>query len=273
MKYTILLLLVFAACAQPPTAPPAKRDDQVVMSVLYMQRAAEYKALCLQAYNIASMRISSALRAQNTTKDKRRLAIVTDLDETALDNSKNEAWLITHGMTYTDTQWVTWVRRAEADAVPGAVDFFRWVNGLRDKLKRPIDIFYVSNRQDSLVEPTRRNMAALGFPGTTDTSHLLLAMPGEKSKHRRRQWIAERGDTVITLLGDNLTDFDDGYDGLPRDSAARTALVMRQESRFGERYIVFPNAIYGDWEGALYQGRYTDIDTEKAERLRLLRTW
>lgn len=272
MKYTFLLLPLLAACSQP-AAPPVKRDDQAVLSVLYMQRAAEYKALCFQAYNIAAMRVSAALRAQNIAKDKRRLAIVTDLDETALDNSKNEAWLIVHGETFSEPQWAAWVRREEADAVPGAVDFFNWVGGLRDKMKRPVEIFYVSNRQDSLMIPTWRNMQKLGFPQTADTGHLMLAVPGEHSKHRRRRWIREQGDTVVVLLGDNLTDFDDGYDGLTRDSAARTALVVKQQALFGDRYIAFPNAIYGDWEGALYQGHYTNIDTEKAERMRLLRTW
>lgn len=264
MKYTLLFLLVLAACAQQPAAPP-KRDDQVVMSVLYMQRAAEYKALCFQAYSLAKVRVAAALRARGG----HRLAVVTDLDETALDNSKEEAYLIAHNMTYSDAHFGLWVRREEADAVPGAVEFFNWVNGL----KRRVDIFYISNRQDSLMVPTWHNLQKLGFPQTTDTSHVMLALPGEHSKHRRREWIRAQGDTIVALLGDNLTDFEDGFDGLAKDSAARTALVLQKQARFGDDYIVFPNAIYGDWEGALYQGHYTDIDTEKAERIRLLRSW
>ncbi|HEY4874495.1 MAG TPA: hypothetical protein VIH86_02915, partial [Puia sp.] len=35
----------------------AKNDEQVIMSILYQQQSAEYRALCLQAYNIARRKI------------------------------------------------------------------------------------------------------------------------------------------------------------------------------------------------------------------------
>ena len=56
--------------------------------VLWQQDAAEYRALCYQAFNIAALRINEIPR---TTLKKNKLAIVTDLDETILDNSFSEA--------------------------------------------------------------------------------------------------------------------------------------------------------------------------------------
>jgi len=32
---------------------------------------------------------------------------------------------------------------------------------------------------------------------------------------------------------------------------------------FGEKFIVFPNPMYGDWEAALYQYDFKKSDTEK----------
>lgn len=54
-----------------------------IYSAFYQQRAAEYEALCLQAYNIAKFRLDEAL----AQKSDRQLAIVSDIDETFLDNS------------------------------------------------------------------------------------------------------------------------------------------------------------------------------------------
>ena len=52
----------------------------------WMQRSAEYKALCQQAYNIATERL---LAATSDPRNKgKRWAIVTDIDETIVDNIK-----------------------------------------------------------------------------------------------------------------------------------------------------------------------------------------
>jgi len=50
---------------------------------VWQQKAAEYDALCFQAYNIAKLRLDELL---SKTQDKAQ-DIVTDIDETVLDNS------------------------------------------------------------------------------------------------------------------------------------------------------------------------------------------
>src|ERR1700735_532980 len=100
------LLLLMAGCDQGSAGKTAndsvavrkKRPDaEVVMSVLYQQQAAAYRALCLQAYNIAK---SKVLRSVNQSTSKDSFAVITDLDETALDNSADEAQLILDSTTY-----------------------------------------------------------------------------------------------------------------------------------------------------------------------------
>jgi 5'-nucleotidase (lipoprotein e(P4) family) len=98
-------MLLLAACgsnntstsANSPDSSTKKGDAEVVMPVLYQQQAAEYRALCLQAYNIAKERVN---QYKTVKTDKDSLAIITDLDETALDNSANEAQLFLDSMTY-----------------------------------------------------------------------------------------------------------------------------------------------------------------------------
>jgi len=62
---------------------PSLVIDGKLWSSAFQQRAAEYKALCIQAFNIAHSRVDESL--QQTTNKPR--AIITDIDETFLDNT------------------------------------------------------------------------------------------------------------------------------------------------------------------------------------------
>lgn len=234
-------LLCLFSCNNAKTT---KGDDEVIMALLYQQKAAEYRALCLQAYNIARERVAVAARNQ---KSALPLAVVTDLDETALDNSANEAWLYKHDTTYWPVQFNHWCLAAAADSVPGSVTFFKFVNGLKDKKGRPVDIYYISNRDDSLVWATMKNMDSLGFPQIS-RNHFLFKKD-VSSKQSRRDSVSA-GHTIVALLGDNLIDVDSAFDG--KGLADRLSATDRLSAVWGRRYIVFPNATYGDWENALY---------------------
>src|SRR5580765_474488 len=65
--------------------------DLKLYPVLWQQTAAEYRALCYQAFNIAALRLNE-IPGKKFRKEK--LAIITDLDETILDNSYADAKLI-----------------------------------------------------------------------------------------------------------------------------------------------------------------------------------
>jgi 5'-nucleotidase (lipoprotein e(P4) family) len=237
-----------ASAPDPSALAPnqTKADHQVLMALLYQQKAAEYRALCLQAYNIARERVATAARTQ---KSALPLAVVTDLDETALDNSANDAWLYKHDTTYWPVQFNHWCLAAAADSIPGSVTFFRFVNGLRDRKGRKVDIYYISNRDDSLVWATMKNMDSLGFPQIS-RSHFMFKKETSSGKQSRRDSVSA-GHIIVALLGDNLVDVDSAFDG--KGLVARLSATDRLSARWGENYIVFPNATYGDWENALYK--------------------
>jgi 5'-nucleotidase (lipoprotein e(P4) family) len=226
-------------------------DEQSVLGMLYQQRAAEYKALCFQAYNLAKERIVAAKAAKGTHKP---LAIITDLDETALDNSACNSRLYMHDSTVTINATVNtlkdWWLHKTAKAVPGAVEFFQYA------YKNKIDIYYISNRTATLdvVNATRENMKVLGFPYTssTDNKHFLFCSPDSSklnSKEYRRSQV-EKTHSVILLLGDNLADFDKRFDY--KNLGERDQETLNAKTKFGQSYIVFPNAVYGDWESVFY---------------------
>ncbi len=78
-----------------------------IYSAFYQQRAAEYEALCLQAYNIAKFRLDEAL----AQKSDRQLAIVSDIDETFLDNSYYAVERSKMGKNYDQKTWEEWTAK------------------------------------------------------------------------------------------------------------------------------------------------------------------
>lgn len=71
-----------------------------LFSSIFQQRAAEYRALCLQGYNIAKLRVDSYVA--QTEKPK---VIITDIDETILENSAYAVHQAYQGLEYTTASW------------------------------------------------------------------------------------------------------------------------------------------------------------------------
>lgn len=223
----------------------------------WMQRSAEYKALCLQAYNIAKLRIDNELRLRHSMPR----AIITDIDETILDNSPNAVHQALKGKDYEDQSWDKWCDLAQADALEGAVELFQYA------AKNGIEIFYISNRNERNRQGTLENLKKHNFP-YADNEHLLLR---EKSsdKTSRRQKIEEKY-KVVLYMGDNLGDFTHEYDS--SSEADRYNALLKDKNEFGDRFIVLPNPNYGTWEKAM-NGGYPDLKTkDKKLKKELLKT-
>lgn len=244
-------LASLGSCQEGHSGTDEKRDEESVLSLLYQQQAAEYHALCLQAYNLASRQIDVALAGKGKHKP---FAVVTDLDETALDNSPEEVMNYQNDTTYSPAAWNRWAIHGKPGTVPGALAFFNYAKS------KGIHIYYVSNRDasDSIVNATMARMDTLGFPfckASNKSNFLFLPKNAPtSSKEPRRQAIAKT-DSIIVLLGDNLIDLDKAFDKvgkLTQTNQKRIREVDSLRNRWGSRYIVFPNAVYGDWEQALY---------------------
>ena len=106
--------------------------------------------------------------------------------------------------------------------------------------------------QNGFPRRERRNAA---HPYYTTTS----------SKEARRQTIAQKH-RIVLLIGDNLNDLAQVFERKP--VAERKAAVDAVQAEFGARFIVLPNAMYGDWESALYGYQNGLSEADK----RLLRT-
>lgn len=249
--------LSFTAFAQAQ-AEKANLEYQVA-AVLYTQKAAEYRALAYQTFNLARLRLDADLDKKNVKKlpkDQRKLprSIVIDIDETVLDNSPAQAFGIKNGRPFNPTDWYAWGEMRKAKAIPGAVEFLNYA------VSKSVKIFYVSNRDEVQKAATIDNLKKAGFNDVSADNVLLRTT--ESSKDVRRA-IAGAKHRIVMLIGDNLDDFTSAFER--KSVADRFAETDKARDEFGKRFIVLPNAMYGTWENAIYEyGRLTE--TQKAEK-------
>ncbi len=239
-----------------------KSNDYMIMSVLFHQYAAEYKALCYQAFNMAKMKVDKDI-ANNNLKGRKK-AIILDIDETILDNSPHQAKCILDTINY-PAKWNEWCEMAIAEPLPGAVEFLNYA------VSKGIEIFYISNRKEKQIQATMKNLIDKGFP-MVDLQHLLFKKDKDKnsSKESRRN-VVEKNYYVIAYLGDNLADFSKLYDNTSRDRRNNVTDSINKD--FGSKFIVLPNAMYGDWEMALYEKNDSTADLKAKRHRELLKSF
>lgn len=240
--------------APPPRAPAVEAPSPAVETIRatrWVRTSAEYRAISLQAYAAAARTLVRALGDSAWTAVPEQEgaafrtlppAVILDVDETVLDNSPFQERMVEAGSDFDAAEWARWVGEARAEAVPGALAFTRRAAQLG------VAVFYVTNRNAELEEATRRNLVELGFP--VSAVHDAVLCRGEhgwdSDKSARRRQVAEEY-RVLLLAGDDLNDF------LPaqgRSVGARRRLVEEHRDRWGERWVVLPNPIYGSWVDA-----------------------
>ena len=252
MKHlSILIAFVVVSCTSVHTQTSTNKENKnsiSVNAVLWQQTSGEYRALCYQAYNLAKLRLDEALQIKLDKKP----AVIVDIDETILDNSPFQANLIVNNGTYSQGLWKTWTQSAQAIPVPGALEFLTYA------ASKGADVYYITNRKLEEHDGTLENIKKTGFP-QADDSHLMMR-DESSSKEKRRLKVAETHEVVL-LCGDNLNDFIDIFE--KKTIAERFEGVDKLKEQWGKKFIVLPNPLYGDWEGAVYDNMYSLPDSVK----------
>lgn len=266
--YTFVLLscsvattyFVTASTAQQGVATQGNADTQYQAgATLFMQKAAEYRALAYQAYNLARWQLDADFDKKNVkklpkTEQKKPRAIMVDIDETVLDNSPNQAFQIKNRTPFNNKDWLAWVEMRKAKAIPGAVEFLNYANS------KGVKVFLVSNRNEVERQATVENLKSVGIANISDDKMLLRVK--DSSKEERRHLILQKY-RIVMSIGDNLDDHSSVFEKRP--VAERFAETDKAKELFGKQYIMLPNAMYGTWESAIYEyGRLSDA--EKAEK-------
>jgi acid phosphatase len=267
---TVGLLLVLSASCQSRRLEAPNLD-----AVLWVRTSAEYRAASEQTYNMSRVQLGRILASKDKTwtaaveqtGDYRELepAIIVDVDDTVLDTSPFQAFLITRGASFKADLWKTWVRELKAAPVPGALAFIRWAHA------QGVKIFYVTNREFDVESATIRNLDSAGFPVAADGSNVLAKdeqYDWSADKTTRRAFVA-RTHRILLIVGDDLNDFI----SVPgNDQAARRKFTMEHQAYWGLKWVMMPNPMYGRWERALHGSgeplSHREIHQRKFDQLR-----
>jgi 5'-nucleotidase (lipoprotein e(P4) family) len=261
-RFLVLLSVASLLMAAPDRsdAQQFSEADLKTLSVIYVQKAAEYRALCHQAFNMARIAIESELlksRGLPARERRKKPAVIFDIDETLLDNSPLQAQYIKDGKLFDVASFNRWVNLEEAKPVPGSLEFVLFLK------RKGVEIFYISNRTNDGKDSTMANLTKAGFPDATPERVLLASRNGE-SKEARRNSVRERH-RVIMYVGDDLGDMADSFER--KSVEERFAAVDERRDKWGTLYVVLPNPMYGGWENAIYGHR--QLSPEERNRLRL----
>lgn len=218
--------------------PDRRHPRERAMAIRYQQRSAEVKALQRQCYALATLRLRAAVEANGGTGAG--LAVVSDIDETILDNTAVMAHAMTLEHHNNIETWKLWEREGMPHLIPGAADFLAMADGLG------VTIFYLSDRFDENKLATIATLSRLGLPQVSAAQVQLFGPP----KAERRAAI-EKDHRIVLQLGDTLHDFHGAFADVTLDEQHR--LAEDHADRFGDDWIVFPNAAHGTWmEAELY---------------------
>ena len=232
------------------------RSRENTMGSLWYQNAAEVDALYQQGYNVATNKLKELLK-QPTNKP---YSIVLDIDETVLSNIPFQVKMIKDGTAFNPKLWDEWVQKAEAKPVAGAKEFLQFAD------KNKVQIYYISDRTDAQVDATIKNLEAQGLP-VQGRDHLMFKKEGDKSKEGRRQEVLKHTNLVM-LFGDNLVDF---AEFSTKSEADRDKMFEQLKAEFGDKFIIFPNPMYGSWESAVYKGEKKDGKGQSEARMNALK--
>jgi 5'-nucleotidase (lipoprotein e(P4) family) len=230
-------------------------NNNLLWAVAWKQTAAEYRALCYQAYNLARMRLDIAL--QQRKAGDRPLAIITDMDNTMLHVGSYWGYLVNENIDFFDDAiWDEWLPNNLVTAVPGSRDFFNYCE------EQGVEVFYVTSRNqgERTYEYALAQLKYLEVP-FADEEHLYVFRESS-DKTPAREKIAEKFNVVV-LLGDNLNDYKRDY--YVKDVDERLNLMERDRADWGTKFILLPNPTDGNWVRAIF-GESEPLPTDENRR-------
>jgi len=255
-NYFLIFILFFIVSCKNDNLSLAEQNisesEYLVAATNWFQKSAEMRACYYQAFNLAKLQL---IVNKEAYKEEKPVAVVLDIDETILDNSPFQANLINTGRTYNSELWKEWTEKKTAKDLPGAVEFTKFAKSIG------VEVIYISNRKVSALNATIQNMETYDFPNA-DTNFVMLKEQ-TSNKTERREKVKEKYE-ILLYLGDNLTDFTEEY--AKRSNDLGFGLVDAEKELFGLKYIILPNPMYGNWEGAIYNGNYRISTLEKRKK-------
>lgn len=234
-----------------PSVANDYRKESYLNGIIY-QLSAEIRGVQIQAYRLARMRLDERLKEQAQGKYSKPIAVITDLDETILSDSMYMADMVQRSDPWDngpfDHHYYAGLASTACKAIPGAVDFFNYASS------KGVEVFYITNRDPDKGDLTVKQLQWLGFPNA-DKDHVQVKLQDNSSnKTKRRENVLKNYD-VVMFLGDNIGDFTGDF-APDLGPVKRTEMALQDPYKdfWGDKWIVFPNAVYGNYVSAVWYG-------------------
>ncbi len=237
----LLTLILFCSCTNTGNnyTDETINTEYLAQATVWYQKSAEMKACYYQTYSWAKVCLETNLK---NYKGDKKTAVVLDIDETVLDNSPFNAYMINSGKEYTHDLWTKWTNKAKAKALPGALDFTQFAKDLG------VEVFYISNRTVDELTPTVKNLKTEGFPNADSAFVYLKEETSDKTVRRKK--VSDKYE-ILLFVGDNLTDFSQYF--AYKEGESRSNKITEQKDLLGNKYIILPNPMYGEWERSFFK--------------------
>lgn len=173
------------------------------------------------AKDVAAVALSAnkylAKRVRSAAKPGKKLAVVFDIDETALTNLPH---IMANDFGYHPKNWDAWMAEGRAPAITPVQIVYDTA------VRAKVDVFFITGRRENERAATERNLRQVGYdtwtkiyfkPETDPT----LTTAGFKTETRRQ--LSKDGYVIVVNIGDQQSDLVNGY---------------------AERYFKLPNPFY-----------------------------
>lgn len=205
-KLTLIVVLLFFILQQAVVSLASAKEPEnlhtLKQAVIFYHDSGEYdfdqEAVAQRARDYLDMRIN-----QDTNNQK--LAIVFDIDETALSNYQHMLKL-NFGMI--PQLVVEDIERAEDPAIEATLKLYEYAK------EKGVAIFFITGRNERLRDATQKNLRSVGY-GEWNGLYLKPNDYKENSvipyKSSTRKRIQEEGYIIVVNIGDQFSDLAGGY--------------------------------------------------------------
>lgn len=150
----------------------------------------------------ATAALERLARANRGSAHPARLAVVLDIDETALSNWEE---IRQADFAYSAADWNRWVAEARAPAIPGTLRFYREAEQLH------VAVFFITGRPESQRAATEANLRNQGYTrwdGLVMRSQQELPLSAAVYKAAARRRLMAAGYRIAVNVGDQRSDLE-----------------------------------------------------------------
>jgi len=205
ISLTISVALVVAAFS---VSAFAKTPENLVIAknkIRHYVNSGEYMKSMSHRYEKAQAYVAKRIQENKSVTNKKKLAVVFDIDETTLSNYPE---LLKEDFGGTNDELNQVMNQGIDKAFPPAIKFYKYL------LKNKVTPFFITGRTENMRAGTVKNLKAVGY---THYKHLYL-MPNSYNKKSvipfksaARKKIESQGYDVVLTIGDQYSDLNGGY--------------------------------------------------------------